>query len=720
MATILNASPQVIDLGIHDLSTRIVTPGPVHIPQHLPKAFFYAKKGSTVPTPTIGAPMLLQYGAESFDINYKWYNHSTRFIAGIAGAANTQMLQRIVPDDANAPSNIVVYADIVQDNVPNYLRNSDGGLVVNATTGLYEVDTVTPTIPGIRLKFITEYNTTGQALGTYTSKTGTMVTTAATPVSSTMYPILEFKAKYQGEYYNNIGFTINSLQSGEIDSRITSATKALPYKFAIVDRASPSSKYQIFASLFGEPAVQFSFKNKAINPVTGARFDLETVFDQNWYNETDRLLPLKYNDFEGMRVYRANLDAVLTAIMTNEKAHVSSTAAVWTDNLSAATLSWFDYSTADQTILDTETGLIDIFTGKSSSNVNYFALVHDTTTPALTGTMKEVSLSATTPVFLNGGSDGTLSAANFETVVVREMQKYIDPNSQVIDDAINIESVLYDTGYTVATKKELCNFIALRKDTAIGLTTHEDVVGEALTPLSDQRAIAVALRTRLKLTPESAYYGTPVTRGTIVAGTGLMPDNSSRNRIPLLYSIALKSAQFMGAGSGAWNGVYAFDRAPGNIVTELKDIQPSFIPAGIKPTIWNDGIVWAQPYDRTQYHFPAIQTIYNNDTSVLNSWTTVIAVTALTKIANNAWRNFTGATDLSEAELADAIVNYVNTATANIFDGRIVVIPEVQFTQADKQRGYSWRLINKIYANNMKSVMVYTSAVYRMSSLGTV
>jgi len=717
MAQILNASPQVIDLGIKDLSTRVVTPTPVLIPQHLPKAYFYAKKGSTIPTPNIGAPMLLQYGAESFDINYQWYNHATRFIVGMAGAANTQMLQRVIPADANAPSNIVVYADIIADQVPNYLRNSDGGLVVDTATGTYLTDTVTPTIAGTRIKFITEYNTTGQTLGLYTSKTGTMTAGA---VTSTMYPILELKAKYQGDYYNNIGFSITNLLSAEIDTRITTDTKALPYKFSIVSRASAAAKYVVEQSLFGEPSVQFSFKNKAINPVTGARFDLETVFAQNWYNETDRLLPLKYNDFEGMNVYRTNLDTVLAAIMVNEKTHISAIPAVWHDGISTSTLSWFDYSTDDQTILDTETGLTDIFTGKSSKNVNYFTLVHDTTTPTLTGTQKEVSLTATTPIFLNGGSDGTLSAANFEAQVVADMQNYINPDSKVMDDAVNVESVLYDSGFTVTTKKELCNFIALRKDTAIALTTHEDVVGTTLVPLSDQRAIAVALKTRLKLTPESAYYGTPVTRGIIVAGTGLMTDNSSVNRIPLLYSIGVKSAQFMGAGNGQWNGVYAFDRAPGNIVTELKDIQPDFIPAGIKPTIWNDGIVWAQPYDRSQYHFPAIQTIYSNDTSVLNSWFTIIAAITLTKIANNAWRNFTGATDLTESELADAIVDYVNASTANKFDGRIVVIPEVQFTSTDKQRGYSWRLVNKMYANNMKSVMTYTTASYRMASLGVV
>jgi len=715
MASILNASPNVINLGINDLSTRVVTPEPLDIPQHLPKAFFYAKKGTTLPTLSIGAPMLLQYGSESFDKNYKWYNHSTRMIAAIAGAANVQMLQRVVPDDANPEANVIVYADIIADDIPNYLRNSDGSLVVDGGTGNYKVNSTTPTIPGVRIKYIKEYSTTGNGGATITSKNGTMVDGNSNP--STMYPILELTAKYRGEYYNNLGFSITSLSNEDLDTRITESTKALPYKFSIVSRADRNSKYSVMSSLYGEPAVQFSFKDKAINPVTEARFDLETVFAQNWYNETDRLLPLKYNDFEGIKVYRDGLDTVLDMIMTNEKSHITSNVTTWEDGNDSSTLAWFDYSTDDQTILDEETHLTNLFTGKSSRGVNYMTVVMDETTPTLTSTQKEVSLTSTTPIFLDGGSDGTLSAANFETLVVREMQKYLDSESTVIDNAINVESVMYDSGYSLDTKKELCNFIALRKDTAVVLSTHEDNLGETASSLSDQRAVAVALKTRLKLTPESEYFGTPVTRGMIVSGTGLMTDNSTRDRIPMVYSLAIKSAQFMGAGNGNWNGVYAFDRAPGNIITELKDVEPSFIPAGIKPTLWNDGIVWPQPFDRTQYHFPATQTVYDDDTSVLNSWPTVVAAITLTKVADNAWRTYTGVTDLSEAELADAIVGYVNTNIQGAFDGRITVIPEVQFTAADKQRGYSWKLINKMYANNAKTVMTYVTEAYRSSDL---
>ena len=731
MSLFMNASPQYINLGVNDLSTSIVTPEPVEIPQHLPKQYFFAKKGSTIPTPTIGAPMLLMYGTETFDKDSKWYNHATRFITGITGEANTMMLQRVIPEDAGPESNIRVYIDIISDDVPNYVRNSDGSYAVDPTTNTYKVDAVNPTILGDKIKLISEYKTAGLAgykfkliseyetagleLGTATIKPGTM--TNAAGGTSNMYPILEFKAKYQGEYYNNIGFNIISLGSDEVQQDILTETKSLPFQLQLVTRNSPESKYEVFRSLFGEPSVQFTFKEKAINPITAARFDIEAVFQQNWYNETDRLLPLKYNDYEGMRVYRNNLETVLGMVINNEKQYISTTEQTWDDGGLASTYSWFDFLNEGTAITDAEMYLINFLTGKSTKNVNYFTLVYDDAAANTTGTQKEITLNNNTPVFLNGGSDGTLTNDMFEIVVKKELKKYLDSDSEVMDNAINIESVMYDTGYTLSTKEEVCNFIALRKDTAVGLTTHDASLGEKSLPLSDQRAIAVALKTRLKLTPESSYYGTSVARGIVVAGTGKMPNNSTMDEIPLLYSIALKSAKFMGAGNGKWNGVYAFDKAPGNIITELKDIKPGFIPAGIKPTLWNDGIVWAQPYDREQYHFPGIQTVYDNDTSVLNSWITVIAVCTITKVADDAWRNFTGDVSLTKPQFKEAVEEYVNNALKGRFNGQVVVIPEVVFTEADDQRGYSFHLINRLYANNMKTIMIYTTEAHRMSDL---
>lgn len=711
---IINASPQVINLGTDDQSVSAISPSPAERPQHFPKIYMYAKKGGTNPTPFSGIEAMSHYGTDTFDINKKYYNHQTRFALGIAGKANKIMYTRLVPEDAGPKSNITLYADIASADVPNYLRNSDGTYVIE--NGVYKTDPDTPIIDGYKVKIISDYsNTNDVELGLAMSKPGTMFNKTGT--LSTMYPILQLKAKYQGEFYNNIGLAITNPNTQNTNPSVLSATKALTYALSLVYREDKNATYNTKASLYGEPSVTFSLKEKAVNPLTKAVFDLKTVFKNNWYNERNRLLPTVYEEYENIFVYNNNIQSVLGMLMEKEKAYISSDYVEWEDGMESSTLDWFDFTTDDSEALDEELYLMNLFNGKSSKGVKYFTFVMDSGDANLTGNLKQVEITSTTPVFLNGGSDGTLSDEMFETLFMKDMAKYIDPDSDVMDTAINLETVLYDSGFSVDAKMTMVNFIALRKNTYVCMSTHIASLGEKYMPLSEQRAIAAALKTTFKMAPESTYYGTSVMRALFVGGTGNLADNSTSDEVPLSYAMALKSAAFMGAGNGAWNGVYAFDRAPGNVITEQVNIKPEFIPAGIKPTLWNDGLVWAQPFDRVQYQFPAIQTIYENDTSVGNSLTTIVAICAMSTIADDAWRNFTGSTSLSDAELAEAVENFVNEAIKDKFNGQLVVIPRVQFTVRDKQRGYSWRLVNEIYAHNMKSVMVYTTRIYRYSAL---
>lgn len=711
-----NASPEAILLGADDQSIRQILPEPEPIPQHLPKVFIYSPKGTTKSTLTGAAKLIPLYGAATFDKNKAYYKHTTRFLETIAGTGNTCMVQRLVPTDAGVRSNVAIYIDVLETEVPNYVRNSMGELVVDPDTNDYKVDPDMPTIIGTKIKYISEYNSdTEPSLGLLSSKQGTMVDGDGN--HSTMYPLFELRASEKGKYYDNIGISFTSLFKADVDSKVVSSTKSMTFGLSLVTRPDEKSSPVILRTLAGEPTMVFSFKEKVINPNTDSRFDLEYVFNNNWFNETDPLKTLRYNDYQGMYFYRSNYENVLDKVMGNEKEYVSSTATTWDDGEFSSTLSWFDYTTADEVGIEEDKYVLNLFACKSSKNIPYFTVMYSDDASVTTGNQKEINLSTNTPVFLQGGSDGTLSNEMFETLVVAEMQKYLDPDSEVHDLAINVDSIMYDSGFSLNTKKELCNYIGLRKDTAIVLSTHDDALGERDLPLSDARAIGVALRTRLKLMPESEYFGTGVARGCIVVGTTVLRDGSTANRIPLTYEIAYKSARMMGAGTGKWKAVELFDRAPNNIITTGVDVHPAFIPAGIKPTLWADGLIWAQPYDRVQYHFPALQTVYDNDTSVLNNYFTVMALCTLSKIGAEAWRQFTGTTGLTDGEFTAAVDAYVNNRLKDIFAGMFVVVPETVITEADKVRGYSWKLVVKLYANNMRTKCVYSSQVYRMSDL---
>jgi len=442
---IISSSPMNKSLGTDDLSTRVIKPGALEIPQHLLKSFIFARKGTTVPTLTAGGPMLLMYGEETFDMNKQYYNHSTRFLTGAVGAGSTVMAQRVIPTDAGIKSNIVVYLDIVADQIPNYKRTSTGDYVLD-TNGDPIANTTTPTISGHKVNIVTEVMTDPMyTFGTAKSKAGNLKgkTSTGTATTSTMYPILEFVAAYQGEAYNNIGFSIDKVLHDNIDDRLLTANQALPYNLSLFERPNPNATPVRMRSLYGEPSVMFTFREKAINPLTQARYDFDAVFDNNWFNEGNPLLPLKYSDFGNRKFYKENYELVLGLVMAEEAKYVSNTPTVWEDGLSAATSTWFDFADTGTTLAKNpeQFYLLDIFNAESSKSINYFSLIVDNNvTPTKGETVTQFSYK--TPIFMNGGSDGTLSNEMFEKLVVAEMQKYLDINSTVMDLAINVESVI--------------------------------------------------------------------------------------------------------------------------------------------------------------------------------------------------------------------------------------------------------------------------------------
>ena len=908
MALFKNASPQVIFLGTDDQSTRTILPTPEPIPQHCPIFYIMAKKGPTGRMLLSQSKLTSIYGSETFDLNDKFYNHQTRFLQAVSSKSNNCMIQRLVPKDALVKANAVIYADVLETQVPNYVRNSAGEYVLDEKTNKYKVNTKKPTIKGYEIKFIKETLSENSKPGLIKAKDGTMSTTISTEqvipnaydliikniknkikvgdvlpiydlgitqngkinfsisssnkkvagldpdtlkwvakeagttkisivlepldpkatdnletskvefdlqvvdtdvndipnitltgvkniltpedktmslsvtgdgsdtavisvkdakiasvnrrvitgltngvtyvtvnvpatadkegvsfvftlqskvaklpnietqVKSKMYPLFELEAKYPGEYYNNIGFSITSLQGDSADSKIISKNKALPYKLALYTRPVANGSPVVLRSLYSEPSVQFTFKERDTNPNTEARFDFETVYKENWFNEDDELKPMKYFEYEHFYFYRENLETITKLITKEEEKYVSEEEQEWDDGVLSPNKTWFDFVDIDGDLSD-EHYLINIFNCKTTKNVNYYTAVKASTKSVLADNQKEVTISGDTPIFLDGGTDGTINNEIYEELVKEKLAEYIDPDSEVQDLAINVESIIYDSGFTLATKKELVNFITLRKDTIIVLSTHDDALGDKDLILSDARAIGVALKARYQLAPESEYYGTSVARGIVMLGTGKLRDGSSGHRIPFTYELAIKAASMMGNSSGKWDGTKVFDNYPGNALEYLIDPSPSFIPAGIKPTLWSDGLVWVQPYDRTSYHIPALQTIYDDDTSVLNNFFTIMCLSQLVKSGDRVWRKFTGTATMSNNEFLEAVVAYATEDINNKFAGILTVKVEAEITEEDENLGYSWRLYHNVYAPNMKTVLVHSSRVFRSSDL---
>jgi hypothetical protein len=117
------------------------------------------------------------------------------------------------------------------------------------------------------------------------------------------------------------------------------------------------------------------------------------------------------------------------------------------------------------------------------------------------------------------------------------------------------------------------------------------------------------------------------------------------------------------------------------------------------------------------FFFPALKTIYDNDTSILNSFNNMMAIAYLNKITDACWREYSGVDHLTNAQLVDRVNGFVNKRVKGIFDNRFVIKPVAQITDIDKLRGFSWTLPVKIYGPNMKTVMTSYIQSYRLDNL---
>lgn len=686
---IVNGAPMVIEYGTQDLSTRQLPREPEFIPQHLPKFFTFAQKGDLKPQLVSGAELARVFGQETFNLRGKYATHATPFIHAMVANANAVMLQRVVPADIGPESTIIAWLDVLPTQVDLYERNVDGSI---KTTVLGD-PIITGQADGFKVKWVVSNHADAiaiQSFGQLAIKPGDQ-TDPTTNVQSQRFPIFELKASSLGASGSLSGVrlwapTTKTVQA--MPTKLMNQEKAYPYFISMIRKTDAQSTAKQVETLFGEQKLMVSFKPETTDPLTTKRVYIGETLINSYQNLTDLRYPKQFGDFGAVHVYDDNLDTLLTQFQAAEVPYLTPDS---------------DFS-ADEA----DKHLFNVVSGMNSEGVVYHSFV-------FVDSVNTVRFSEYTNVFANGGSDGTMTDAVYAQLVKEAMEVYLDPNDEVQEIAVNVESVIYDSGFPLDTKYALCGFIGLRKDTFVHLSTFES--GERILEPSEEHSLAIALRTRLQMYPESDYFGTPVMRGMITGRSGKIRDSLYYKETPLTYEVAIKSARYMGSSNGIWKNGSNFDGAPGHIVNSMTDISITWVPASVRNRNWDVGLNWVQAYDRRSFFFPAFKTVYSDDTSVLNSYTVAMAIAQLNKVAHAAWREFSGVDHLTNAQLAEKVDAFVARRVKDRFDGRYVIQPMTQFTDMDILRGFSWTLPIRIFANNMKTVMTTYVQAFRMEDL---
>jgi hypothetical protein len=701
-AQIVNGAPMTILQGTQDKSTKQLTQSPSNVPTHCPKIFFYAQKGDTNPHLVSGDSLQLMYGSDSFDLRKPWANHATVFANEINAAGNAIMAQRVIPTDAGPLANLLLSLDVLPTQVPVYQRNADGSLKVDvAGNPLPQMTTgATPTAvttAGFICKWVVSSisTTTGfQAFGAAAQTPGDQ-TDVGSGTQSTRYPIFQFAASSVGSYGNNCGVTIYSPNAltGGFNSSVMSGANAYPVLVSFTNRANATNTAQIVTSQTGAPVTTVALKPGAINTNTDAALYIGDILLDKYRNLTNTTYPIVLGDFGQLKVYQSNIDLLINEFYAAEQAYMVANpgpASVGSDFSGAAG----------------EQYLFNLLGGTTSSGAPY-------TTVKYTAGINGYKLNQYTNFFASGSSDGTMNDTNFAALVATEMAKYADPTSSLLDTARNVESIFYDSGFPLQTKYALTNFIAIRKDTCVVLSTA--VAGAVALTEDEEQSVSIALRSHLQAFPESDYFGTPVMRGLVMGRSGIIIDSQYTGRMPLTLEIAKKAAAYMGASNGKWKNGYNFDGYPGHIVTSFRDINITFTPATVRNQDWANGLNWVQSYDTNSNFIPALKTVYSDDTSVLNSFITVLAICEINKVQDRAWRYFSGVSGLSQGQLIDKVNAFITKNTQGRFDNRFVIVPDTYFSADDSERGYSWTSNVKIYAPNMETVMTTMVQAFRLS-----
>ena len=689
---VINAYPRTEDHGTQDKSRRNIPYQQTPLPQALPKVFIMNDRGPVTPQLAMGGALISLYGKNINDENSPYFKHTNMQLTAVYGNGGFAMVHRLVdPKVANTKANLTIYLDILEDDIDVYERHSDGSYVYDEN-GDPVVDKDNSPFKGYRVKWIAEINPGTEEVGNRTMKTGTMKDSNGN--KSTMYPIFDFRAADPGSFYNNLGFGLDAFDTSDISKSELENYKTFPFKFVFYQKPNAYATPVIKRTIDNAPSVKFTLKSGVKDPISKRRLELKNSINE-YYQEWD------YKEIEAPYVYENYVSQVLGLLYSKE--------AEWRGkNIKTAegvvnTDTWYDF--LPDIAPDDEKWMLNPITFRTLSKVPYFGFQHDTSAAELASNQADVTLSKNLPVFLGNGVDGDISDATFEQLVQNEMEKYLDKNGPYFDPVVNVETLLVDSGFGFETKKSLVNFITVRKDTVVLLSTYTFNKQNKTLTLEEERAIGLALNNRCQLALESYYYDTPVARGVIVGGSGVYKKSVNGDRYPLTMDLLEKVIGMM--GKPQWDKNALFDRGELDIIKTMVDIEPKFIPESVKQSFWGANINYPEPIDRETYVFPAIQTVYPYDNSVLNNLFTVMAIAHIHKLAYVAQRRFSGNVSMSDAEFLSKVDAFINTKLADAFAGMFNVKAKSTLTDFDKAAGYSWTTNVSIESTVMKTVMKF-------------
>lgn len=667
--------PRTEVLGFKDVSGRGQPLEIVNLPIFLPFCPLLTSWGpSDAANLVSGEGFSTIYGADNFYPGSPFLSHQAAMLQKVLQTGAMALVRRMKPADAKTAT-LRIWADIVADKIDQYERNVDG--TFKRTNG--ELVPTGEKLDGFRVRFhVDEPGEDNLRQGSRT--TGTLVNEEGQP--STMYPLIDVEARFFGAKGSNIGLRLTApttLSSTPADAELSEEQGAYPYRLALVERVNKNSTGQVLMNLNGEPFVEFTLKTGVVDPKTNINYSYDKRILKAFENNDPEVFS-GYGPLKSFHVYDAEVKAVAELLYSTEQ----------------------DYGLIDGEVTPEHT--INIFGATNINGVPYYSVKLEG--PAAGG----VLFGDNSTHWLLGGADGTVSPAAYDQMVADELNVFGEGEIPYADRASYPMSAFIDSGFTLSTKRLMGNIMAVRPDVWV-LASTQDVLEPLNTPEEDS-SIGATLRNALALIPESEFYNTGACRAVVMKHAGTYLDSEYNGILPFTIDFAVKVATYM--GSERMRTGFAPDNSFYRVVTRFVEHNAKFRHVKPRNTDWQAGISSAEPFDhRGQVFFPGIQTVYHDNTSVLNSFFPMAICCHLNRIGELAWRMFTGDSRMTAGEYAVNVDRFIEGQIKDKYDGRADITPRSHYTPADTQRGYSWHTDIEGLFDGMKTVEVLTVAAGR-------
>lgn len=672
----LSSLPRTEFRGIKDEGAVNIAMPSENLPIRLPLFASFAPWGETNRARYVDSSAIsLLYGGEILNPKSAFFTHQSLFMRSqFTGGGKALFLGLRAPGATQAGFRLAL--DIVADDIQQFERNLDGSLKLDADGNRKPI--AGSTAPGFRAQWrkvaigpksvedaTSSYGAAASSEGGLVGKEGGL---------STQYPILDGLARFVGGKGNNLGFRLMAPDVTSVDAadeELSETIGARLYRLQVVSRSGAKSTAQVVRSLQGDGFVDFSFKKGTIDLDTEIEYYVDKKIVPS-YESRDESAFTGFGPFEKLHVYDANIAAVLKLLSEAEAAHTGE-------------------EFQDVNLFNFLTG-----TDINGNPYNTFVVEGPQQGGLLFGEMSNH--------FMLGGSDGAVTPENFN-LAFADMLDSIQAGASVVPFQ-NIARMPYDSvwdsGFPTDTKKKFANFLSIRPDVYVHVCT-QDVSKPVNTPAQDS-SIAVTLRSHFRSISESSEFGTSATRIAMFSNAGYLINDNYDGVVPFLEQILIWGARYMGAENGEMNNVYTFGRGEQNIVTRYRDHNAITRDDTARNTDWGNGLNYAEYFDMSRLFYAGLQSIYENQTSVLHSYINVQIACNLTRIGHIVWRECSGDSQLTDDQFLDLVQDKVTLKTTGKYDNRVEVTPNAYYTALDEALGFPWHLDIAMAGENIRTV----------------